>query len=357
MKIYFILIASILIFSGFVKNINFEEKQQEKIIAKFGTIAIFLVLALKKYTVGIDIMGYRRAYLNSAYKSWDDVDYIYFEKGYVQLAKFFSKNGVDFQYFMMFIYAFLCIALYFFIKKYSKNVTLSLLIFICFQFFVFAISGVRQTIAMAICMFSYIIFERNNKWKIAIALLLNFSATLFHESAWLFFVVYAIMFVFNGKNISIVWYAVLTALSFVLRSFVLSFIEKWFEYDQTESDIKLGGAFIFLIGISVFMWIVLNFMSDERKNDISERNYDFTRILLFSIPIYIILSGSSLLRASMFLNLFMIPSVPNSIRLLNVKTERIIFNTLLIVFLITLFYFDTIKPNQLGLWPYVFYWQ
>ncbi len=357
MIIYFILIASILIFSAIVTNSNNEESKQEKIIAKFGTIAIFLVLALKKYTVGIDIAGYQRDYLRSAYKTWEDVDYIYFEKGYIQLSKLFAKNEVDFQHFMMFVYAFLCIALYFFIKKYSKNATLSLLIFICFQFFVFSISGVRQTIAMAICMLSFTIFERNNKWRIAIALLLNFSATYFHKSAWIFFAVYMILFLFKGKNINIVWYVAASIISFVLRPFILRFIEQWFGSDMTESSVTLGGAFIFLIGITVFMWVVLHLMTNKMKIDVPEIYYDFTRILLFSIPAYIVLSGSSLLRAFMYLNLFMIPGIPNIIKLLEKKTERIIFNTLMGAFLIILFYVDTLKPNQLQLCPYLFYWQ
>lgn len=357
MSIYIILISSILIFSVLIHNTNFDDDVKENIIAKFGTIAIFLILALKKETVGIDIAGYKRAYLRSALRDWEDTEFIYFEKGYVQLTKFFAKNEIDFQFFMMIIYAVLCISLYLFIKKYSKNATLSLLIFICYQFFVFSISGVRQTIAMAICMFSYTLFDRTKNFKVVISLLLTYSATLFHESAWIFFSIYIITFIFRNKRINIAYYILGVVLSFIMRPFILRFIEERFNRDKNDSVVTLGGAFIFLTLIAIFMWFCIYFLSNKKENDIPSINYDCTRILLATVSAYIILSGSSLLRAVMYLNLFMIPGIPNCIALIDKKNDRVLFNALMGAFLIFLFYVDTLKPNMLELCPYLFYWE
>lgn len=351
------MISSILFFSLVVKNtINGEENQERK-IAKFGCFAIFLVLGLKKYTVGIDIIGYYRQYLISARMPWDDVDYVYFEDGYVQFMKLFSKMDLHFKYFMMIVYAILCIALYLFIRKFSKNATLSLLIFICYQFFVFSVSGVRQTLAMAICMFSYILFDRKNKWRIVGSVALAFVATEFHQSSWVFFAVFIIL-LFKSKHINIVFYIVGMLFSFVLRPYFLQFILEYFERDMTETEVTLGGAFIFLVLIAIFVWAMVTFQPDsDESNEEATINHISSRVLLVSAVSYIALSGSSLLRGTMYLNLFMIPGIPNSIKLLKVKSDQDILNLLMSIFLIVLFYVDTLAPNQLELCPYVFYWQ
>lgn len=163
MQIYLFLIAFLLITAFICKSLISDNEKAEKTILKIGILAIFLILSLKKETVGIDIIGYKEQYLISQFKSWGNVDYVYFETGYIQLMKLFSKAGISFQWFTVFIYALLCTALYFFIKTVSENVTMSLLIFICFQFFVFSISALRQTIAMSLCMLAYLALKRSDK--------------------------------------------------------------------------------------------------------------------------------------------------------------------------------------------------
>ena len=357
MNIYLYLIGAILTFSIIVKFAStFDDDKKESVIAGFGSLAIYLVLALKKYTVGIDIRGYYSEYLKSANKEWSDVDYVYFEKGYIQLMKLFSKNEVEFQYFMMFIYAVLCISLYLFIKKYSKNATLSLLIFICYQFFVFSVSGVRQTIAMAICMFSYSIFDRNKKFRIIIPILMTIGAIYFHKSAIVFLAVYYLS-LFRKNEVNIAYYILMFLASFVIRPFFLRFVESQFDTDKTDSVVTLGGAFIFLVGMAIFVWAVPKYFTGNNLDSISIINFNGSRILLVAVISYILFSGSALLRATMYLNLFLIPCVPNTIKMLDDKSLRLVLEFLLGGFLIYLFYHDTLVPNQLELCPYLFYWQ
>lgn len=364
MAIYIILIVSLLLFSFTIKTIaaNGEWRGKkidaENVILKFGIIAIFLILALKKYTVGIDIYGYWQQYELSSLVAWSDVDYVYFEKGYIQLMKLFSKLDVDFKLFMAGVYALLCFSLYLFIKKYSTNVTLSLLTFICYQFFVFSISGVRQTIAMALCMLAYICFDRKKiKYRI-LAILINVAACYIHKSAIIFFVVYVIS-LFKSSRIHLSLYVLSLPVSYLLRPTILQFISEQFDTDKTDSVVTLGGAFLFLMAIALLVWFATQ---NKRSTELDQKNDTFNlsmaaRVLLLSIPANIILSGSTFLRATMYLNLFMIPAVPSAINMLPAKQDRLMLNCAIGLFVIIVFYVTTLLPNQLELCPYKFFWQ
>ena len=115
MAIYIILIAYILAMALLLSHFIADEKKREQIILQLGMLAIFLLLALKKDTVGIDIIGYKEQYILSADVPWNNTGYVYFEPGYIQLMKVFSKLGLDFQIFAGAIYAVCCNAYYRFI--------------------------------------------------------------------------------------------------------------------------------------------------------------------------------------------------------------------------------------------------
>ena len=58
-------------------------KNNNKYIAFFGMLGVFLVLALKDPSVGTDIAGYREQYYIAKQMSWSNFDYVYFEFGYI----------------------------------------------------------------------------------------------------------------------------------------------------------------------------------------------------------------------------------------------------------------------------------
>ena len=255
MAIYIILIAYILALSVFLSRFVADEKKSERIILQLGMFAIFLLLALKKETVGIDIIGYKEQYILSAAVPWANTSYVYFEPGYIQLMKIFSKLGLDFQFFAAVIYAVCCSAYYRFIKRYSKNVALSLLIFICYQFLVFYTSGLRQALAMAICIYAYLLLD--SKWgkiwhRYALSMLLVVLAATIHRSALLFFVV-VLFHGWNSQKVHWVLLSVGIAVSVFARSQLLWIITALFGEIKMSGGITLGGNMIFLMGLILFL--------------------------------------------------------------------------------------------------------
>ena len=121
MIIYFVLIGYVLVLPLIVRLFTSNSAKIQSFVALFGMLGVYLVLALKAPTVGIDIAGYSDQYYIAKTVPWSNFDYVYFEKGYILLEKVFSKIGFSFQTFTMILYGVECSAWYLLIKKQSRS--------------------------------------------------------------------------------------------------------------------------------------------------------------------------------------------------------------------------------------------
>jgi hypothetical protein len=333
-----------------------DQQKREQTVLRIGMFLIFLLLALKKETVGVDIMGYMQEYEASAAVAWSNTSYVYFEWGYIQLMKLFSKMGLSFQVFTILIYAFSMYAYYRFIQRYSQNTTMSLLIFVCYQFLVFYISGLRQALAMAICICAFLLLDsqRGKKWQRVLgAFLVVWVAASIHQSAWLFLFVILITLV---KPEQVHWAALSLVLiaSVFMRPLVLRLINMLIGRVNLESGITLGGNFLFLLGL-MLLCTLGNYQHGQSQEE--DRFLPIaTNAMIMAVIAQVLFSGSSLLRSSMYMTLFMIPGLPCALKRFERRLE-ITLTYFLSLFLIVLFLTDTLIPNQLGLCPYLFFWQ
>lgn len=357
MAAYLLLVVYIIflpIVSAFLIRDN---SKRQRFILWMGMMAIFLLLALKKETVGSDIVGYKREYLHSASMSWKNTGYMYFEAGFIQLMKLFSKLHIPFQVFTAMIYAVCCNAYYRFIKKYSTDVTLSLLIFVCYQFLVFHISGLRQSLAMAICIYAFLLYDSSwrHRWmRLAASIVIVLLAAMIHQSAMLFLAVLAFI---QWKPQKVHWMMMLVAVaaSVFMRPLVLQFINLLFGRSFMSSKITLGGNFIFLLGLSVFC-VIASYQRKVRQQGLGDFFPVATNVLMMAVAAQLILSGSSLLRGAMYLTLFLIPGIPCALKCFDRRTE-LLLSWALGLFFIILFWTDTLSINQLDMCPYLFFWQ
>ena len=80
------------------------------------------------------------------------------------------------------------------------------------------------------------------------------------------------------------------------------------------------------------------------------------RLSLYSLVVYILLSGGVILRSSMYVMMFVVAFFPRMVAKYNCKS-RIIINLVLIVVLIYIFYSQTLSINQFEICPYKFFWE
>jgi len=355
---YIVLIVAELFLALWIKLIIPNKVRQEHLIAGIGMFLIFLLLALKKDTVGIDIASYKEQYEIAGLMPWSNFTYVYFEKGYLFLTKLFSKSGASFQLFMAFFYGIFCHSIYLLIKRFSPNATISLVIFICYQFLVFSISGVRQTMATALCIYAFVLLCRYDFRGILGAVLLNIAAITIHESSIVFLAILVVQLFMNRELQVSAWLLVVAAV-FAIRPVLWRVVTNIYGVEMTAFTV--GGSFLFLCGMAVFVSFIYFYYPRRRVVLPGEKKHFFydaflVRAVWLSLMCYIMFSGGTLLRANMYFNIFLIPGIPMAISKCEYRM-RFVLNMAIATFLIVLFYVDTLVPNQLELWPYLFFWQ
>ncbi len=360
MAIYFVLIFSILLASPMSKRIYSSKDKQEKFVLIIGVLFLYLICVLRKDTVGGDIAGYKVLYERAGNVSWSNyTEFGNFEDGYILLTKICSKAGISFQWFFVIIYAIMYIPLAKFMYKNSKDVAMSLIIYVCYQLFVFNLSGLRQSIAMGMCLSAISFATRTGLKNFLNFLLIVLLASTIHSSAIVFFAFYFVIRI-KMSNIKAIIYFALCAMVVFMRGSINAFLTKYFR--ETDASITLGGAFVLLLGITLFYFISNGTKWEEptyenigNKKCIKLESVSM-QILMFCILMYLAFSGSTLLRATMYYVIFIIIVLPNCIQKYNSK-ERKLIRWIVIVFMIMLFYSETLAINQFYIVPYKFFWQ
>lgn len=167
--------------------------KQGNLIPIIGTVLALGVFAgLRDISFGTDLLGYQDRFLSYVpfvgyneivmdYKQGTMKDFLF----YITM-KIFSDVGLSYQVFMAAVTGFYIITVSILIFKYSKKPVISFIMFFCLAWLPFSFTGLRQTVAMGICIIS-LIFLLNDKQSIS-AIVCIFLAGFVHSSAWIFFI-------------------------------------------------------------------------------------------------------------------------------------------------------------------------
>lgn len=356
--IFYLGLIAVLLISSFIVNMSVKgsSEKKNKIILALNIFLLWVICALKKDTVGVDIEGYKRVYEESASWPWFAFYKVYYEEGYTLLMQLFSKPGLPFQVFNAFVYAVIYIPWYFFLKKYSRQPTLSLLIYYCYQFFVFNMSGLRQGIAMSLCLLAYMVLRRNTKRSIIQFLLIVFAAVMIHRSALVFLVVLGIRFIKPGM-LTIILFSMACVSVIVFRAPLIGFLNTLSRTYQISEAMTLGGSFFMLSCFTIFSVVIDYFVRRMAKEKRVETSIDFapTYMMMWAVVLNLAFNGAAFLRAATYTSCFLTIALPESLAYCD-KKSRFIISMMFGVFLIALFITDVLVPNQLEIIPYCFFW-
>lgn len=370
MLIYFILIIFILVVPFPISPLVRGDKEKiQRLTALFGTLAIFLVLALKSPNVGVDIKGYEQQFYLSRVLPWGNFDYVYFEKGFIFVEKLFSKTGMTFQWFMAIIYFLECSALYLIIRRFSVDARISLMFFVCYQFFVFSTSGLRQTFALSLCVFAFMLIDRNKPVFVLLGIAMIIGASTIHSSAIIFLIVPAIMF-FNRyfRKVSLAEILLGLGAAFMFRGLFWGFINQNIREIKTNEGVSFSGSMIFLSAIAFFCLFTYNtyygygFLGrkslEAKRLGVAGSYYDtfIVRLSICSVIFHVLLSGGVMLRGLLYINIMLVPFLPNMMNKY-VLSHRLAIKSVFLLSLFLLFYFQTLAVNQLHICPYKFFWE
>lgn len=336
-------------------NYNSVEKANT-IFLIFSFAAIFLLCALRDYTVGRDIPGYIDVYeLSSEYKLWD-ASWVYMEAGYVAYMKLLSMAGLSSRLFLAVTYMLMLVPIFYTIKKYSQDPLLSVIIFICFQFLAFDLSGIRQGMATSICLCGMPWVLSKKKKDIIKFTLLVVLAFLFHKSSLIFlFVPILVRMKFNTRTVLLMLIGV--AVSPFLTEYVMSInIDHHLSKYEMDNNLKMFGMIVFLVMVVLFMLL----SCVQYKSRKSETVYattitveQYTMLLIMSLIVSLAFNGTMLSRSSMFYTIFMMLGIPNAISRY-IGSQKTFFRVGFHLFMLVFFYIFCLEPKVLDIVPYIF---
>ena len=283
--------------------------------------------------------------------SWSDLPQkllsVDLEYGYQISVWFLSHLLSCGQWVLILSGAFFSLSVCLFSYRNSKNPVMSLVVFNCLGLFSFMVQGLRQAIAMSICLFAYEQCKKKHFFKFA---LLVAVACLFHASAIVFILVYFLS-KYKLNTIQMGMFAILTFIGLQLLPYVFNILNFMMNenYDMHSAS-ESGGVIAVLIYAVIILFGLL-------FKDISDEHY---ALFLYSA---IVAAAAMLLRNSVsgiaerisfYFAFGQMIVLPNSIASIKEPKIKLIIN---IVAVLLCFGVAIYKASYSILIPYTFFWQ
>lgn len=300
-------------------------KQSRKIFLCLSFITLFIFCIIRDFKVGNDIEGYMIMYDITKDVLWNDWEYVYFEKGYIALMKLCNVIGLTARGFFVVVYAIIYIPIFLFVKKYSPYPFISVLFFLCFQFFAFNLTGLRQAIAMSLCLLAFMVGERKGLKSMILYILLVLVAFSIHKSSIIFSPIYFIRKI-DLSRAKIIYAIIGMILCEIMNVIGVSEILALFSKDSKYGYSTAGNQQLGVILIFVILMTVCSIWAYYKEKDLYQKRQlsVFSFMLLISVCLLFLFNGSILLRASSYYYFIMIISWPIFLSKIHFSTRYII---------------------------------
>ena len=247
------------------------EKAKKHLVA-ISMFPVFVLLAFKSTSVGTDSLNYYEYFDVVKYSTLDELFQMRNEKGYQLLMKIITSVFSDPQWQFIIVGFFITIAVGIFVYKYSKEPTLSILFYMTFGLFAFNLTGLRQSLAMATCLFAFkYICER----KLVKFFLVIIIATTFHTSAVFFIPAYFIAYrKINKVNIfiNLIIFVLIVFNAEQLMLLVTTLFATEYGIEQTDSGMTF---FIIMLIITIVSLLLKKELLELNPNNLLFINLNF----------------------------------------------------------------------------------
>lgn len=353
MDIYslFMLIAVILRIGIPKKKIKSDKVQKSnfKYYCLMLGFLLFIIAALRATSVGNDSGQYAKHFYNLQQfdLKWIINNYQK-DPAFYYLVKILNYITSNHQWMFAIIGGFYSFSISRFIYKYSKDPMISYIILITMSYFAFSLTGLRQTIAIAIILFSYdyIIQKKLLKFLIIVTV-----ASLFHQSALFFLPAY---FISNKQvnNKKVLEGLLAVPIVFVLRPLLVSIVQALL-YETYSIDLAQGaGGWPTLLVYFLIIAVGIIF-SKQIKNE----HFSFFLKMMYVgalIQMFVPLQPN-IFRVSMYYNIASIILIPDILKTQKDKFSKLVSYSLFFILMGIQYYVFTYYTA--GVQPYKFFWQ
>lgn len=320
----------------------------EKIYFGFFSLIFVFVLGFRDVTVGIDTGNYLSMFnrVNDASDFWQ---YLveFTEGGYITIQKIVGFIGLDFNTFLFIVAIITVIPIMIVIKKYSYNPSFSIFLYVAFGFYTFALSAIRQGLAISICCLSVIYIDKQKFWKYLVCILV---ASSIHMTAMIFFPAYFLSkFKFGARTLSIA--SSVIVLGYVFKSNILNTLNSYARIDYGVSDV--GGEMQYLFMVLVVILGLIYSVKIKEDSKMFSFFYYCMMASMFILPIVRV--NPTLLRLYSYYYIFIIIFAPNLIYLVKDKYIKLLLSAGF-VFVGVYFFYTQIITADLKIIPYRVFW-
>ena len=274
----------------FLLKPNAKKNANARLFMALCSVVLILILGLRsQYTGTADTRIYVRVFSiakNSAgiHRFLEQMSVlegfpIFSEVGFYLYTWLSAQMLPDAQLFLMLSSAIIVISNASFIWHNSEDYSVSWLVFVCLGSMTFAMNGMRQAIAMSICLLSY---EYAKQKKLISFLLVVLIAILFHKSALFFIIVYFVRNMkFNFKSLLVLAVGIMLFFVYANRLAFLYDSMTGEDYFSTES-FESGGVITILVYLIA---IALAFLSYKRLHEVNV--FASLAIVILGLAIYL----------------------------------------------------------------------
>lgn len=359
MIIYLILIIFILI----LDFLNNSKKQKfticrlsrNKLSAFLISSFIFIIMGFRAATVGTDTYSYMMEY--RSYFNFNDISMsnpLSGEIGYKYLQIFFKYLNFEWQSFVMFTSLLSCYSFYRFTTRYSKDITLTFLLHITIGLFAMSLTGIRQTIAISLCLLAYLEYEQRNILKVVVYMLIAISI---HFSSIIFIATFFIktMKVINRNRIMIISFFPIICRIFGdnFLSLVNFVLPRKYEYSGYYDTLNLSNSTMLETGtILLYLLITIGLLMQKKVYQDTFELYIMTSLYMtmFALSYHVYMAG----RLSYYYVFPLIILISNIISNISNHKARFIIRCLCIILSIMTFIYVNPK-SSFGIYEYSFF--
>ncbi len=339
-----------LVTQGYKKPIDGDNRAKKTYLILCGTI-LFLMIALRHYSLGsVDSSNYYNNWIllskmpfTSLLNTMSTSD---MESGYLFTVWCLSRVFPSAQFVFVLTGLLFSFAICRTIYQNSENVMISMIMCICLGLYTFMIQGLRQGIAMSICMLS---LELCKKRRFIPFLLLVLLATLFHRSAIVFFLLY---FVYGFRfNVSTkIAMGITVATLFVISPLIVRYGNDFLDREYF-STVESGAVVAVLIHI-IIVAVAFVFLNDRNTD---KKDVFFIWMIVLGMTFYLMryIGTQALERISFYFLIGQAIVLPTVVSKFEYRSRKIIY---LAVCLLSVCLFIYRLNASYGL-DYMFFWE
>ena len=333
--------------------------KKKRAILVLVSLQLFLILALRADTLGVDLVDYKVFYehyrtmplgeILRGFRVIGGSTHVYgVDSGYVLFNWIVGKLGFSFHSFLVIYAGIVVSSVAVFIDRYCKDIPIALATFVSLGGFVAAFGILRQSLALAIFLCAIPALVDRKFWKF---LLIIFAAGLFHQTFYLALLLYPLSMLKANRTLFVTVMAASALLLLIIpplyNQVLFPIFVRLGRYYYIDG-FAWNNFFLLLIGLAVL--IMIFFRREEKFDNAMLCGFLMTlpfQAIAFYLPVFSRLAGA------VFIN-FACQLISNMLSSFETRSQRVQGKTIAYVGLLLFHVYALIVDGVLI--PYVPFW-